>query len=415
MLMTKYYTHVFEPAEFGLLALYVSMSQYLQTFMAFSFDVAAQRAYFEFPGDQRPRFLGTMFLFLGASCAATSLLLCAFMGPINAKLGGDSSLYLFSLAAAAIYIFYSFISRIAYNEKLSGLAARQTLLQSGLNHGISVAWVTWVSRAVAVRQASVAIAFAANSIAFCLKLKTLSLLKIEWAFDKEAFRKTFIFAFPSFATLILGTSFSYIDRFLLNHFHGKANVGIYSLGYTIGMGLSLVTEAMSMSLFPSIMTELKSDYEGGIRKLKRIDALFCSGIAVICLACIALRHALVALFSNHAYAKAADVLPFIVCGYAVGGGYKVVSSILSFHGRVWYMPFVSIIAFGFGGLMNWLLIPRFNEIGAAYATFLGLFAYSYIQHLFGSKYYVGMGPISAIYAAILASVTFLFAHMTGLL
>jgi O-antigen/teichoic acid export membrane protein len=163
------------------------------------------------------------------------------------------------------------------------------------------------------------------------------------------------------------------------------------------------------------MIELKENYEKGMRKLKQVDAVFCLGLLALGLICLFSRHWLVALFSNKSYARAADVLPFITFGYVVGGGYKVVSSVLSFHGRVWYMPIVSILAFGFGGCMNWLLIPRFNEIGAGYATFLGLFAYSYIQHLFGSRYYVRLAPITAIYAAVLAGVTLLFFRMTGLL
>ena len=46
--MSKYYTYVFSPAEYGILALYALMLQYVVQLISLNMDGAASRLYFDY-------------------------------------------------------------------------------------------------------------------------------------------------------------------------------------------------------------------------------------------------------------------------------------------------------------------------------------------------------------------------------
>ena len=241
--------------------------------------------------------------------------------------------------------------------------------------------------------------------------------KYKSVFDWAMVKETLLLAIPGALTTLQSLLFVYIDRIFLKYFHGNTEVGIYSFGFFIGKGLSMIFEAISNVLFPKCYELMKDDYEHGIYELERFSVLYVIGLIGLTIGIVVFSPFIVNLLSNESYVNATKVLPFVVCGFMMGGIYKIPSVILGFHKVVWFYPFLAFFSFGINATLNYVLIPEFKEVGAAFATFVGLFLYSGILQLMAMKYHQSkkykMGLL-IIYPLIFILVSGGFIRMVGI-
>ncbi|EIW16022.1 MULTISPECIES: oligosaccharide flippase family protein [Pelosinus] len=413
VLMNKYYTYVFNPAEFGILALYLALGQYIQKLLVFTMDSSSQRVYFEYRGIERSVFLGTILIFMICSTLLWCGIAFILQDMIVSYLGGDPILYWITFGLSITTVYVNFINRISYNENLSGIVFRQGIVQSVVNHFGSYILISFAQMGMVGRQTGQLIACVINTYFYTIHLLKRDCLNIVWTFRVDIFKRLRYFAQPSFLNAIMVATFSYVDRVFLQYFHGSQEVGIYALGFIIGQGVSLIVEAVSMSLFPSIIRELEQDYKTNIRRLKKVDVLFCSSLLILSILIFSFRDSIVLLLSNKGYQAASNVLPFIVAAYVMGGFYKTASNVLSFHSAVWIFPILSSISFGVTALLNYLLIPLYHGIGAAYAFFIGVFFYSFFIQIFASKYLYKKIWIILVYISIFVIIGILFLYFVN--
>lgn len=415
LVMTKYYTHVFDPATYGVLALYITLFTYMQNLIAFSVDSSSQRVYFDYTGQERRPFLGTTLIFMAASSLFWVVVTLAIGPLLVGFMGGDLRVLWATLALSIVYMFANFLIRIAYSEHRSSLVARQGVLQTAMNHAASVFFIAVGKLGILGYQLGSLLSYGVTGLLYRKELKSEGFLNVEWTFRKDIMRRLLYFSVPAFFTAAIATSLSYLDRVFLQYFHGAGEVGIYSLGYTLGQGMSLGIEAVSLAIFPSLMRELDDDYDVAIHKLKRFDLYFWAGLLAVAVGISVLRYPIIQLFSNNRYAASANVLPIIAMTFVLGGFYKIASQLLSYHNIVRFYPALTVFAFGVNAALNWLLIPRFHELGAAYATFIGVLLYSSAIHLIARKCYFKASRVLAVYGTIYIVVTVMFLVFTGVL
>jgi len=180
--------------------------------------------------------------------------------------------------------------------------------------------------------------------------------------------------------------FIYLDRIFIKHYIGDSAVGIYTLGYMLGQGLSMVYEAVSQAILPKVYTDMNTNYEKAIKELESFSYKYYIGLVIITLILALLSPVIVRLFSTDSYSGASDVMPFVMAGFMMGGFYKIPSLILGYHKRVWFYPFLSAFSFGTNALLNWYLIPIYGIVGAGFASFIGLFLYSSVMQILNFKY-----------------------------
>lgn len=413
VLMNKYYTYVFSPAEFGVLALYVAFCQYLQNLLMLTIDGAAQRVYFEYKNVKIREFFGTIVLFSLGSLLFWFIIGMIIQQHVMQLLGGTSYMYYVTILLAFLITFTNFLARIANNENLSTLILKQGLLQTAVNHGGSFFLIGCAGTGLLGRQLGQLVAYCVSLFGYMVALMKTGIWQFAFTFRIEVFKRLAHFALPSFLSIVVVASLSYLDRVLLNYYHGAAQVGIYSLGLIIGQSLSLVIEAVGSALFPVFMRALEQNYEGGLNKIKQCDLLFCGSLFALGGIVFFLKDWLIAILSNQAYATAGAVIPYILAAYIAGGCYKSVAIILSFRGIVWFLPKLSAISFGIPAAMNFWLIPHYNEVGAAYSFFLSSFLYSAGMNYIGAPYYWKLSRVGVFYGAFFVIVTTYFIYQVG--
>jgi len=387
LVMTKYYTAVFSPAQFGILALYLIMFKYITSLVSLNLDSGSTRFYFDYRKTRRDEYLSTMFWFITALAVVVLILGLIFMKPISNWIAPDSEIiYVVTLITGIGAVYVSFLTRVLYNEHKSTSVLKHTIFQTFINHASSVIFISVFHLGIFGRMSGQGLGYILNIFTLIKEFSKENLFKIKMTFNKAMAKETFMLSLPSMISMLLGVAFIYVDRFFLKHYIGNSAVGIYTLGYMLGQGLSMVYEAISQAILPKVFNDMNEDYAKARDELEHFSYRYYIGLVIITVVISALSPIIVAIFSNDNYSEAASVMPFVMAGFMMGGFYKIPSLILGFHKVVWFYPFLAIFSFGTNALLNWWLIPIYGMIGSAFASFVGVFLYSSFMQYKASKY-----------------------------
>lgn len=160
------------------------------------------------------------------------------------------------------------------------------------------------------------------------------------------------------------------DTFFVNEYLGKAELGIYSAGYQIGMILMILQAAVADSLQPHFFKTFKSGKN--YSDLVRLGW----GVLLVLLLCAIL----VAVFSplffklvNTEFLESAKYVPWIAIGYFCLGGYKIFSMSLFYEKRIWLISSITGSSAVVNLILNYVLIKKLGVIGVAIATTSSMF------------------------------------------
>ena len=387
LLMTKYYTTVFSPADFGILALYLVMLQYITTLVSLNMDSSATRFYFDYRENKRDEYLSTIFWFITILAIIILFFGLLFMGSISNWIAPNTEgTYIFTLLAGVGAVYVSFLTRILYNEQKSSSVLKHTIFQTFINHFSSFLFIYYFNLGILGRIGGQGLGYFLNIFTLLKEFSTQNLFKIKLVFNRAMASETFMLALPGIIASFQTVLFIYLDRIFIKYYIGDSAVGVYTLGYMLGQGLSMVYEAISQSILPKVYSDMNSNYDKAKSELEHFSYRFYLGLVIITVIISALSPIIVSLFSNDSYSEASSVMPFVMAGFMMGGFYKIPSLVLGYHKVVWFYPFLSAFSFGVNALLNWLLIPIYGIVGAGLASFIGLFLYSIVLQILSFRY-----------------------------
>ena len=387
LVMTKYYTAVFSPTQYGVLALYLVMFQYVMTFSSLNLDSGSTRFYFDYRKTKRDEYLSTMFWLITFISMVVFSIGFIFMDFVSNWIEPNSqNIYLITLITGIGGVYVSFLTRVLYNEHKSTSVLKHTIFQTFINHASSVLFISVFNLGIFGRMSGQGSGYLLNIFTLIKEFSKENLFKLKLTFNKAMATETFLLTLPSMIAAFQTVAFVYLDRIFLKHYIGDNAVGIYTLGYMLGQGLSIVYEAISQAILPKVFNDMNENYEKARDELEYFSYRYYIGLVTITVIISALSPVIVSTFSNDNYAEAANVMPFVMTGFMMGGFYKIPSLVLGFHKRVWFYPFLAFFSFGANALLNWWLIPIYGIIGAAFASFIGLFLYSIVMQILSFKY-----------------------------
>ena len=157
------------------------------------------------------------------------------------------------------------------------------------------------------------------------------------------------------------------DRYVLRLYAGLAAVAVYAVGYKVGMALQLAVVWPFQLAWPAVSFSIShrpGHQETYSRTLTYLATAMAFGLVGLTLGS---RLAL-PLVVGPAYRDAWRVVPWVALAYAFNGLHYCLSPGVHIAGKTRWFP---LFAVGCGALnlgLNFLLIPRFGMLGAAWAT-----------------------------------------------
>jgi O-antigen/teichoic acid export membrane protein len=201
---------------------------------------------------------------------------------------------------------------------------------------------------------------------FALVYLSFLLKDFRLAFSVPVLRRMLRFGLPLVPAAVFGLSMATSDRYFLQHYRTTAQLGIYSLGYTIGQIMALFVNAVQLA-WPAHMFEIAKQPDAE-KNLARMFTYYCGVVGVLSLGVSLFAEEILLIMATPEYYGAANVVPWIAAAYAFWGMSFMVNSGLTTRDKMKYSGLlVSVVAVINLGLNFWL-IPRHGIMGAAWAT-----------------------------------------------
>lgn len=209
-----------------------------------------------------------------------------------------------------------------------------------------------------------------------------------WAggFQWKFVRESLTIGLPIMPHLLLALGLVVADRFILEYYRSLDEVGVYSVAYTFGMVMYLVTASISQAWSPLFYDIARGGPEGQLV----LGRLF-SGLSLL-LVTIAVFGSLIAQdvvnhFLDHRYSLAGRLIPWIIAGYLFHAIYSILQPSLLQARRVGFLWVVSGVALAANILLNFLWIPRSGMYGAAYATMVAYAIEAALMYIYAQRVY----------------------------
>lgn len=236
-------------------------------------------------------------------------------------------------------------------------------------------------------------------------------------YNKEYWIYALKFGIPmiphAFALVILAQ----IDRIMIKDICGPADTGLYTFGYGFATLLSIFTNAIGQAWLPWFNDQLHTGNKAGIRNIQKklvLLGIFLS-IGFITVA----PEALIVLAPNgRDYWVSKWVIPPVALGTLAQYFYTNYVNLELYHKKTPIIAASSIFAAIVNYGLNWIAIPRFGYISAAYTTllsyiFLMLFHYIATRFVLKEKVYSDAFMFISLALSLIAASAIMYFYRDG--
>ncbi|MBT3501507.1 MAG: oligosaccharide flippase family protein [Candidatus Marinimicrobia bacterium] len=373
-LLLPVYTNLFVPEEYGIVSLAFAYMAFMNVVLKFGLDAALMKKYVQAKTDDRISFYTTAIGFFGGVSILYALI-NIFSASIMSKfiLGIDDVQYWYYITAIiCVDILWSIPQLILRTEEKPYPFLIFSFINAFGTLGLNIYLVAKLGMGVKGVLASNAIA---SSVLFLLTMPiTWNRVNLK-GFSTEKFKEMMRFGLPFLPSGIFAMTMEVADRYVLKYLGNANDVGLYSAGYKIGSLMLLLVMGFNMAWQPFFLRLGKDDMN--VRQLfSHITTLLASVMIYVWLLMFFWIGDLVKVsigsFSllGPEYWSAIHIIPIIAFGYVLDAMYLVqLPGPFLMEKSKWIM-----IVRGVGAMvnlgLNFLLIPSYGYLGAAWATCL---------------------------------------------
>jgi len=358
--------------------------------------------------ERRRAFFGSLAVVWSLSLAVVVVGVLA-MRPLALLMFGDRSLhlyvalFLFLLATRVnlkfILAFYRAIGAIKLYSALqtvqlaSGLLALAILTTTG-QHGLIESLLAFI--AIDVALATGVLIDIARRVGFSLRP------------DLAVLKKYLGYSLPLVPAVALYWVVNSSDRYVIVHFLGLSEAGVYSAAYRLAQVMKLMIQPISFVLLPLVARMWEKGQEQRVRTYMAKSLEYFVLIALpMATGLIAVGPMALRLLGTREFTVNTGLISLLVLGQLFVGLYQIYVYVIYLKEKTWVQPvlFLGLAAFNLG--LNVWLVPSIGMLGAAVTTFGAYFlqllaTLSYANRLFKVPFLV----IPALKAALSSGIMY---------
>jgi O-antigen/teichoic acid export membrane protein len=196
-------------------------------------------------------------------------------------------------------------------------------------------------------------------------------------FSFQLFKKSLSYGLPLMGLEFLNHILTYADRYFINYYIGSERLGIYTVAYNLTSYLTnILLLPISLAIMPVLLESWskKGPDETKLFLSKSLQYTLLLVFPVI-VGFIIIRYDLIILLASSKYLESQRIIPFITLGVS----FYILSNIFNAGLIIFKKTKIIMIFAGIASLinigLNMILIPRFDLMGAAYATAISYFCF----------------------------------------
>lgn len=384
--MIPVYTRVLTPSDYGVLELISRVTDVIALVLGMGLAAALIRFHAEAKTDkQRARVANTAIAFAGAIGLAAAIVLGASSNAISGLM--------FSSARYALCVRLALIAMGMELCTVAPLALlrihERSALFAALGLGRLLAALSLNIYLVVLLRMGVLGLMISNLIGVSLVMAVLiAAVGRSWRprLDRRLLRAMLAYSLPlvpcSFAMFVL----NFGDRFFLRAYCGLEVLGVYSLGYKLCMVMpGLVMEPIGLAWSAVVFT--LADRDDAPRLYARYFHAFMFCVAFFSLWLSAISRDLIAVMADQSYWEAYRVVPVVMLGLCAWGASNVFETGILLSKKTYFRTIGHLSAAAVVTAAYLLLIPRYGQMGAAWATVAGFGAMAAGTYAFSQRLY----------------------------
>ena len=205
-------------------------------------------------------------------------------------------------------------------------------------------------------------------------------------FDPSKLGPMLRFGLPFVPGGIFAFVLNWSDRYFLRLYSSMEAVGLYGLGYKMGMIVAMLVSVPFSLIWNAYIFELEKR-EHARETYARVATYFIFALIAVALGISVFSRELVMVMADRSYWGAAQVIPVITSAMIFMCSDNVFQVGLLIRGRTGFLSIAKGVAAAFNVVLNVLLIPKYGAMGAAWSTSLSFLLYATGIYLASQRVY----------------------------
>lgn len=172
------------------------------------------------------------------------------------------------------------------------------------------------------------------------------------------------------------------DKIMITKFISSEANALYSVAYTISLIVSLLWSSMNNAWSPWAYDKMENKEFDSLFNISKNYTIF---FILIVFIFMLITPELLLIVGGKEYVPAKYVMPPVMIGYVFQFIYSLYVNIEFYHKKQKNIAIGTIIAAIINIILNYIFIPKFGYISAAYTTLIGYFCLFIIHYLFVKK------------------------------
>lgn len=198
-------------------------------------------------------------------------------------------------------------------------------------------------------------------------------------FNASNWKYAITFCIPLIPHYLSRTILNESDRLMISHYIGDAEVGYYSIAYTIASIMLLFNTSVAQSLDPWIYQSIKNKNTSSIGKTSYLVLII---IALINLCVMSLAPELLRILAPPSYYDALWVIPPVTASVFFTFMYDLFASFQFYFKKTTFIALASCGGAVCNIILNIIFIPMFGYIAAGYTTLVCYIIFGILHYLF---------------------------------
>lgn len=413
-------TRMFEVGEYGMLGLITGTIPLLVAVGKIGMQHASIRFYSDVSHGGTPwtmvQYYSSLYLTLMLSAGTLFLIWNIFVMTVGEEIFDDLTLCILFVISSYIVLVRILESAMLNVLQAQEQAAKHTIFKVCKKLLVLVATLGtlffYKAELIPYFQA-LAIAEAVLLVGFALYFVPFKKIKLS-GYKKSLVASMMAFGIPMFGMEFGGALMNVADRYIINAYLSKEQLGAYSSAYTlVDYAQGIVTTALIASAIPMFLRlNAKEGLDNAQRFLTGALRVYIWAAMPVIFIVAAAGQSILTFLAGEDYASGAPVMPWIAAAIGLFGVFELVAAGLYLSkntGKMFYIIVATAVA---NIALNLYAIPRYGLMGAAVTTLVCYFVAIVASYLWGRRYlHIQIPWLSLAKAALAGSLMYAFLNL----
>jgi len=379
--LTRYLT----PSDYGIVAIFQVLLPMMVVFVGLNMYGAVAVNFFKIEKQKIKIYIGNVIFILLASFVLTFAIIYIFKNPL-ANLIKFPDNWLVLLPAIALFqsVFTVAITIWQVEQKPLPYGILQ-ILNTILNVGLSLFFIVVLNlgwEGMLLGTAITSVVFGIISIVLLCKKQYVKL-----SFNKNYVKDASFYGISLIPNSLGGWIMTGIDRFFISSMVGIAAVGIYTVGYQVGMIISLLAASFNRAWVPFLFEKLKENNYSAKIKIVKFTYLYNMGIIILALFLGFIAPYFLKIFVTASFYSTYKYVIWVALGYAFMGMHHMVANYIFYVKKTYILAWITFFSACVNIVLTYIFIKVNGPIGAAQATTVTFFVSFVLTWILSARVY----------------------------